>query len=303
MNSKQQSKLKMYLTLRIYLLSNQAITARLPNFPEFLAALNAAIDQIQTNAEQHQYNTKGTTVNKKQLRESLIILAADNSSKMQAYARYINDLVLLAEIKYSRTSLRPISDFKLSEVAMSIYDRIDVNLEYVGSYTLTTESQKTFRDAIKSFSDLIPQPRQMQMKGKENSLLENQGFEIGDAAITNIDSVVEIVRLTEPVFYAGYKNAHKVINLGTNSLQVQGNVSDATTGQPIADATLLFSLSGQPEVILKKQTAAKGGFRVKSLAEGIYGVTVSKVGYQTQTVSVVVSSTELSEVGVKLMKI
>ena len=300
MTSKQQSKLKMYLTVRIFLLSNPAITAKIPNFSEFMAALDAAILQIQTNSEQHQYSSKGVTVNKKQLRESLITLTADASSKMQAYASYVNDTVLLAETKFTKSYLKDASDLLLKDISKGLYERIDENITKLTTYGLTVDSQTTYQTAIDGYDVAIPQPRQSQLEKKENTLLLDQGYVMADKAIDNIDLGVEILRLSEPVFYAGYKNARKIVEQGSGSLQVSGKITDAGTGLPIMDATLLFRLNGQTEVVIEKHTAAKGGFMIKSLAEGTYQVSISKTGYQTQTKVINVTPDKLCTLDVAL---
>lgn len=302
MTVKQLSKLKMCLTLRIFLMSNTAITDTIPNFSEFIAALDAAILQIQNNSEQRQYNTKGVTGNKKQLKESLIIVTADASRKMQAYAKYVNDTVLLSQTKLTESYLRELADLRLVDGSKGLYDLINQNLEKVTPYGLTEASQTDFMADITAFGDAIPQPRQSQLGKKENTLLENQGFEAADAAVENMDIAVEIVRLTQPTFYAGYKNARRIIEQGTGSLQVQGVITDAATGEALVGATVIFRLSGQTETIMEKQTAAKGGFMIKSLPEGTYDVTVSKTGYKTQTVTVDVTPDRLCNVEVGLEK-
>jgi len=302
MNSQNQSKLKMYLTVRIYLLSNPAVTAKLPNFPEFMAALDAAITQIQTNSEQHQLNTKGVTTNKQLLRDALITETIDASSKMQAYAKYTRNEVLMSEIKFKLNDLKDIPALDLVDIANIVYRRINDNLDILPLYGLNKQTQETYRADIDTFSASIPLPRQSQLKNKENSLLETQGFKIGDEAIDNIDGVVEIVRLTEPIFYAGYKNARKIVEQGTGSLQVQGNITDASTGNPLPGATITFRLSGQTEVILEKEAAAKGGFMIKSLAEGIYDVSITKIGFKTQVLTVVINWNELYNLDVAMVK-
>jgi hypothetical protein len=303
MNTKNQSKLKMYLTLRVYLLSNPAVTAKLPDFPEFLAALDAAILQIQNHSEQRQVSSKGVTDNKKLLRESLIALTVDASSKMQAYAKYVHNTVLLAEIKFKGSELRDIPSLELVDITRGLYNRIDAHLPEVTVYGLSPSSQLEYREAIDDFAISISQPRESQLKGKENSLLEEQGFEKGDATVDYMDIVVEDVHRIEPIFYAGYKNARKIVERGSGSLQVQGTVTEAATDKPIAGATLIFRCCGQTAIILEKETASKGGFMIKSLAEGIYNVTVTKVGFQTQIISVVVNCNELCDVQVKMEKV
>lgn len=303
MNSKQDSRFKMYLTVRIFLLSNPAILAKLPNSAEFMAALDAAIDQILSTSEQNHYSTKGVTDNKKQLRDNLTTLTVDNSAKMQAYGRYLHDTVLLAETKFTSSALRKIPALELVDISNGLYNRIQSNIDKVTSYNLTVDTQTNFRLAIDAFTESIPQPRQSQLKSRENTLLETQGFAAADEALSNIDTLVEIVKLTEPTFYAGYKNARKIVEQGSGSLQVQGYITEAENQKPIPLATVTFRLNGKSEVVLEKETAAKGGFMIKSLPEGIYDVTVTKVGFKPKTITTAVRWDELSNLDVELDKI
>lgn len=303
MTSKQDAKLKMYLTMRIYLLSNPEILAKLPNSNEFMVALDAAIAQIQSTSEQNHYSTKGITDNKKQLRDTLATQTVDNSAKMQAYARYLHDTVLLAETKFTRSDLRKIPALELVDISNGLYNRIQSNIDKVTSYNLTVDTQTNYRLTIDSFIESIPQPRQSQLKSKENTLLESQAFAAADEALSNIDTLVEIVKLNEPTFYAGYKNARKIVEQGTGSLQVQGYITEAENQKPIPLATVAFRLNGQSEVVLEKETAAKGGFMIKSLPEGIYDVTVTKVGFKPKTITTAVRWDELSNLEVELDKI
>ncbi|MEI7675592.1 MAG: carboxypeptidase regulatory-like domain-containing protein, partial [Bacteroidales bacterium] len=49
------------------------------------------------------------------------------------------------------------------------------------------------------------------------------------------------------------------------------------------------------EPVLTKSTASKGGFQVKSLAEGNYRVTVTKIGYKEKTIQVAVTASEMQD--------
>lgn len=303
MTANQLSKLKMFLSLNVYLASNEAIVAKLPNSNEFVTALNDAILQIQTKDEEHYHSNKGIADNKNKLKGELIDIILDNSRKMQAYSLYRHDEVLLAKTKTTLTKLRNQSGVELVNVARGIYHSIESRLSEVTAYNLSNDTQLKFREAIDLFSTSLPQPRESMLKSKENTFLLKQGFEVGDAAIGQLDALVEIVRMTEPTFYESYRNTRKIIPQGTGSLQVKGVVAEAVTGKPLPRAILSFCLSNQSEIVIKKKTAAKGGFRIKSLDEGIYEVTVTKVGFKTQTITVTVRWDELCVVNVKMEKI
>ncbi len=303
MTSKLESKLKMLLSLQIYLLSNPVITATLPHCAEFMEALNVAIIQIQTNSEKNQISTKGVTDNKSEIKLELVNCVADNSRKMQAFASYINNTVLLAETKMTVTALKQQSSIALCDSANGLYLLVDHHLGELTPYGLNAESQTNFKSLIDAYATAIPQPRQKQLNGKELSLFVDRGFEAADKACADIDTLVEIVHLSQPYFYQGYRNARKIVEQGNGSLQVQGKVIDAITQHPIIDATVSFSLPSQPTVVVEKQTAEKGGFNIKSLGEGVYSVTISKVGYKTQTITAVVSWDALCVLEIDLEKL
>jgi hypothetical protein len=291
------------MTVQIFLLSYPAILAKLPNCDEFMTALAAAIAQIQNISEKQHINTKGVTDNKKKLRESVIKLTLDASAKMQAYARYSRDTVLLAETKFTSSGIRNIASLELVDIAKGLYNIIQQNIDKVSDYILNVASQTAFKTSIDAYSESIPQPRQSQLKSRENTLLVSQAFASGYEALSNIDTLVEIVKLSEPNFYAGFKNARKIVEQGKGTLQVQGRITEAATGKPIPVATLTFCLTGQTEVVTQKETAAKGRFTIKSLPEGIYDITVTKVGFRTQTVTLVVRWDELCNVEVALERV
>ncbi|MEI6554872.1 MAG: carboxypeptidase-like regulatory domain-containing protein [Paludibacter sp.] len=209
---------------------------------------------------------------------------------------------MLSETKFTITDLRHVSALELTNICNGLYSRIDENLSELKPYSLTVESQTIYRGAIDAFKESIPQPRSSQLKSKENTRKEGDAFATADEAIAEIDALVEIVKLSEPDFYTGYRNARKIVEQGTGSLQVKGTVSEAATDKAIPGAVLTFRPEGQTETVIQKETAAKGGFNIKSLAEGVYEVSVSKVGFKTRTVTATVRWDELCNIDVVLEK-
>ena len=300
MTSRQESKLKMYLTLRIFLRANATITALLPNIEEFLTALDTAILQIQQNSVQ-QVSGKAHE-DKKETRDELEMATLDYSKKIQAYALYTKDSNLLAETKILKYDLNNATDIELTNMSKGLHGKIEPHIPNVTGYFLTVNTQSDFMNLIVKFESYIPARRQNQLDQTDSSKLINSGFDMGDEAIDHIDSVVEIVRLMHPDFYDRYKATRKIIVTGGSSLSLRGTVTDADTGQPLTDATLTFCLNGHIDPVLVKKSADKGGLQVKSLNEGIYQVTVSKIGYLTQTLTITVSASEMYVLEVKMVR-
>ncbi|WP_243349279.1 carboxypeptidase regulatory-like domain-containing protein [Parabacteroides sp. FAFU027] len=300
MTSRQESKLKMYLTVRIFLRANAAITALLPNIEEFLTTLDNAILQIQQNSVL-QLSGKAVEL-KKETRTELELTTLDNSRKIQAYASYSKDSNLLAETKIQKADLNAASDYELVNISKGLHGKIDPHILSLSGYFLTVNSQSNYMTLIIKFESFIPARRQNQLEQSDSSNMLNSGFDLADGAIAQIDSVVEILHLMQPDFYNRYKAARKIILTGGSPLALKGYATDVNTGLPLTDVTFTFCINGHIDPVVVKKSAEKGGFQIKSLNEGIYQVTISKIGYQTQTHTITVSASEMYMLEVKMVK-
>lgn len=308
MKSRQESKLSMFLAVKDFLTTNAAVVTPLPNYSGFSTAFLGAITQIQTYGEQQMFDKSGLRTIKDQLRSTLVMLAADTARKLQAYARYVNNQLLLSETKFSESKFRNASDNALRDYAQGVYDRAQTNLTALATYGITASTQTTFVNAINAFVVAIPKPRIGTAETKQSTLQLANAFTAADSALGNIDSIVEIVKLSQPNFYNGYKSVRKLIMTGNSSLAVKGQVTDAASDEPLSNVVLSFVLDGDEskakvarsaEVLVKK-TARKGGFNVKSLPAGVYRVTFRKSGYADQIASVAVTDGESRALKVKM---
>jgi len=158
----------------------------------------------------------------------------------------------------------------------------------------------------------MPTPRNGAIGTKLSTEQIAKAFTATDKALDNIDALVEIVRISQPEFYSGYKSARKIIDTAVGSLQVKGFVTDASTGEGLKGATVSFELNNNSNGLLKakasssesvkKKTADKGGFNIKTLTEGTYSATVSKNGYADVVTTIAVTNGELAMLNVELVK-
>jgi hypothetical protein len=317
MTNPQETKYSMALTTRDYTAQNIGKFEKLPLFSENNQLLANTIDEIQVVAGIQKTDKKGTTAAKAQLADNLIVISADNSRKLCAYAKLTNNLELLGEVNITETKLRRCADAALKDYAQIIYDQAQANVAALDQYGITPETQTEFLNAIKEYNAAIPAPR---MKTTLTSQATKQLavlFDKLDIALSNMDAVIEIIRLSQPNLYNGYKTARKIVNVGTGSLTIKGTITDAKTGKPLKGATIQFCPecveptmkaaanginAAKEEVVLTKKTAEKGGFNIKSLPEGVYKVTVKMIGYKDQVVTVVINDEELSDLNIELAK-
>lgn len=307
MTNLQESRLSMYLAFRDFQTAYTAITNPLPNYTSNSTTFVNTITQIQAIAEQQKMSKKGIADGKNQLKNALIVLTVDNSRKLVAFAKFTNNPTLVKEVQIAESKLKQIADTAVKDYAQIVYDRAQSNVTALATYGITAATQTAFLAAINNYNASIGRPRAGATEKSQFTKQLATLFKTADSALANMDTAVEIVRLSQVNFYNGYKTARKIVETGNGKLSVKGLVVEASNGAAIKGAKITFVLDGKAvksanaQSIVKK-TADKGRFNLKSLPAGIYNVTISKNGYQEQVTTLAVSDGERSELNISLSK-
>lgn len=311
MNLNQEIRFNMYLTTVDYCDANTAVIDTLPNFDISLSAFKAVCNEIHATIEEQASNTSGTTAGKAELRLNLTSLTADTARKLTAYAIQIKNKKLQKETDYSLSDLNRLADAVLCDTAKLIYDRAQAYLSNLSSYQITEATQAALIAAIDAFKLALSSPRieivnQTQLTRKMIEL-----FNEGNNLLVTMDSLVEIVRQSNEIFYIGYKSARKLVKTGKRKLAVKVNVADQQTQEGIKGVIVSFYLNGEPghtilasdTPALVKKTGEKGGLYVRTLDTGAYQLVMNKEGYAQQTVTAYVNEGELTYVEALLEKV
>ena len=305
MKTIQENRFNMYLAVKVFLNSKLSVLGTLPNFMVSFTAFLGLIPVIQHLMEKQLFDKKGVTNSKQALKQVLATITGDYARKLYAYALFINDHVLIAETHITQSKIDIYSDATLLETAEGMYSRTTPLMTELTGYGITTGTQLELQNAIDNFASSIPSPRLSKTDSKEDTRHLKDQLKAADQTLAKIDAVIEIIRYTEPDIYKGYKLARKVMKYGTHTLAIKGKVTDADTKEPINGVTITFlhhdGTNLQPPVI--KKSAAKGGFTVKTMAEGIYKVKLSKVGYNDQVITIVVNEDEQCKMNAEISKI
>jgi hypothetical protein len=310
MTNEQESRQSMYLAVRDFSSPNTSITTNLPNYTSNLTIVTNTITQIQSIGEQQKFDKTGITEGKNQLKTLLITTTADNSRKLTAYAKFTNNPTLLGEVKFTESDLKRCADTALKDYAQIVYDRAQTNVASLTNYGITAATQTAFLTAINNYNAVLASPRVgITVKSQATKQLVTL-FKTADDALANMDTAVEIIRLSQANFYNGYKTARKIVDTGIGSLALKGTANDLQSGEPIQNATFTFkpattllkaaSSNGNNNIV--KKTATKGSFNIKSMPEGTYSVTITKPGYKDQIVTVSVVNGEMTDLVIQLEK-
>lgn len=305
MTNNQEHRLSMFIGVKEYQSAYTDIVNQLPNYPENSKIFLDIILQIQNMAGEQKTSKKGYADSKNILREALVVLTADYGRKLSAYASFNNKVVLAHEVKFSESKLRQVSDIAVRDYAQIVHERAEPLLAELVQYGINAETQKTLLEAINTYNSSIGKPAVGKIEGAQVTKKLASLFDIAENALSKMDLAVEIVRLSQPGFYDGYRAARKLSSSGSGSLSVMGFVTDAASGQPLKGVSIWIMLNGEHATDFRtviKKSAEKGGFNVKSLPEGVYSVLLKKVGYADKTVTMNVSNSEMSVLNINLSK-
>jgi hypothetical protein len=301
MTTLQVQKLRMYMALRILLGANLAILEKLPNAIELLTALDKAIADIQANIVLQQKSGNDLKEQHDKLHTNLVTDVMDASRKMQAYAANTKNNALLKDTKFSDSEVSHMKDVDLVKTAKLMYSIVNEHLSELALYGLTTDTQATLQNDTTLYEVSNPQKENEQLGQMNVTSTLADNYKTADDIVANFDKLVEIVRYTEPKFYADYKFMRKV-DVATDVVQLVAKITDAETGAGIPNVTVALNLTDSNLAPIVKLSADKGGFQIKTLPNGNYTINVVKLGYQTQTLSIIITGDAPYSLNVKMVR-
>jgi len=139
MNTDQRIKLNMCLTVRNTVTQNEAVANSIPKFMEQYLIMQNTTNEIQEIGKLQGADKTGIASDKNKLKQSLISLAAKNSRKIAALAKFINSDTLLKEVRYNERNLKDWAETTLIERAMTIYSNAEANIDKLAEHGVTPD--------------------------------------------------------------------------------------------------------------------------------------------------------------------
>ena len=296
MNKTQERKFSMYEVVHALLVGTIAsIIDQMPLMSDAIVTLGHNISSISGFGSTQKMSKEGVSDTKGFLRLQLIQEILLVSKKVSAYATNTGNMVLLKEVKYSKSAIEKLPENILVIVGNIVYGKAKDNLSSLATYGVTDEVLVLFQKAIANYDSSIPQPRTSIVVKKIATTNLKSYFTATDALLKDkMDVLVGVVQYTQTGFYANYINSRKIITAGNHPMSIRAKVV-SDDGMPIAG--VLATVEGIAKSFITKK---KGYFYVKSFEVGTYTFTFSKEGYVNQDVTVVVNAGERSDVTVTL---
>ena len=309
MTTDQKVKLNMYMAIRNFVIQNEAIAKTVPKFATSYATLQSTMDEIQLIGEMQGVNKTGIAIDKNKLKETLVALAARNSRKIAALAKFNNNDTLLKEVRFSESDLVRVPEVTLKERVQIIYDKAEANIGSLAEHGITPETQKLFMETITAFNNALATPRSGIGEKRQATQKLPVLFETADTSIEIMDFAIGIVKDEQPDFFNGYKTARKLVDTSAGNLALKATATDQANGEPVKGVLFTFKPEGAQAALsggngeITKKTAEKGSFHIKNMKAGTYRVSVRKPGYKEKEVTVSIADGERSELTVEIEKL
>ncbi len=312
MNSPQEDKLTMYYAVKS---TNERFQTTWITNAVYAATYNqwaAKLTLIEQSRDTQTLETTGVTADKKNKRALMVDKAAFIQNRLQSYSNVINNIELLASVSYSPTKMRMARDTDIVGICNTILSRANVNAAAIIPYGVTAVMITELQAAITAYSAALAKPTSAKSQTKNATENLTKFFKEADDLLTKrLDLDIELFRVSKPDFYSQYQTSRIIIPKGANSgLAVMGSVLMAGTGEPIKGVTFTFtpekstmlkSASTSIDTIVKK-SAEKGNFRISNMPEGTYIVTIKKLGFKDQQVTITVVKGETTTLKIEMEK-
>ena len=279
MNAIQEAKLNMYRSVQQFCEDNEGITSTNVAFATALTSFKANITSIISATSLESQIITGIAADKAVAKKNLCQSATDIGAIIFAYASANNNNTLKNSIAYSFTDLHRLKDDMLAPAVENIYNAANDNSAELSNYGITPAILATFRSTIDAYSNSVPKPKTAKAtKSTQTANIKALVKSTDDILKNQMDKLVVTFKTTNPDFVSTYNNARVILDPQHIATQLKGTITDATTGQPIANATVQ-SGNGQSAT-----TDAAGTYSFKPIPNGNNSITITKAGYQTQTI-------------------
>jgi hypothetical protein len=308
MTSKQERKLRMYRSVVHYLNLKMEDARNLPYFMETFEKFSSLTELIEKTIQKQIVPRTGITLDKKNRRIILVDEILSNTRKLKLLAVVTDDTRLFNQVNLCKSAIEDQRDLDLKTFAEIIYKEVDAKIELHKEYGISAETQKSFREKIDAFFEMIMKPR---------TAIAGRSVETGQLAdlmgkayqtLLYIDAAMGTIEKDKPDLYLGYKIARKLVSTRAGKIALRATVKDALSGEPVRGAVLKFTVDGttvnkdNSRKPIVKESAKLGGIVIHNMAEGPYKVMVNKPGYEEKTETILIVKGERSELLVKLEK-
>lgn len=298
MTSRQISFISMYRRVLNFLNKKMEVTKNLPGFDNLVDSFDSNLKEIIRLGNEQKTDIRGLRTQKEDIKTSTGEVVLDVIHRLKAFAKMTGDVVLAKKINYNDSQVFHTPDYDFLTLCTIIMETAETYKTQLVTYGVTPEMQTDLKSSIDDWKEVMDSPKEGYTGKKQATTQLTDLFILQADYTTKIDALIELLRYSDAPFYNEYQDTRKVV-YRKGSITVKCEVTDATTGAPLVGATVNFSMEGM--LLIEKTTSVNGVLTIKSMKDGAYTVTVSRLGYTTQVQNINVMNVELTTVKVALV--
>ena len=276
MNAIQENKLNMFLLVIDNLETEPvALLQTMPGFLPLLTDFTATVNLIREKNEFQTANRKGHKIVKTTKKNLMIKHATNLAACVKAYAKSVNNEVLSQEMRQSRSELSRKRDSTAADVSKFITIKATENLTDASPFGVSQVIIDEIDVMISTFNTNIPLPRMSILNKKILTKAIKILFMNAYECTKSMDTLVDILELTNPDFYQKYFFSRKIVNNHGKKLSMRGTVINE---KEVEITAVTVSI---PAISRFTKTTANGYFEFKNLPAGVHNVIFERPGYET----------------------
>lgn len=255
MTNKQHNKFGMYRAVLALLESSPAVVAEIKALADAKASLATEIDVIGALAQQQSQPLAAARAGKDEAMADLARATIEVSGALTAYASEKGLPDLREQVKLKRSELLALRDAAQVTRAQQIHAAALPLVANLADFDVTAASLTALQAKIDVAAASLSAPRSAIGARRTATVGLNGAFARADEVLElRIDRLVEKLQARQPAFYAHYRSARVIVDVGGGHATAKGTTT--LTAKPAAGAPAASTGAAAPSVAAGTPTAA-----------------------------------------------
>ncbi|MDQ6809189.1 MAG: hypothetical protein M3Z64_07170 [Verrucomicrobiota bacterium] len=215
MNTAQDNRVTMFKTVDAFLDENETVWSGMPAFVTAHQALEDGLKAIDDAAGKQETPTTGAAAEKGSDRENLEDIAFMMSEALGVLGHTMDDKQLLALVAVTPSSLHSMGDEALATRALAIHKEATTRFADLAGLNVTQANVDDLKAKLDAFNASKEKPRTaVAGRAAQTAAMPDLIREVSGLLRNNLDRAINLFRLSNPDFVAGYRTARVIVDRG-----------------------------------------------------------------------------------------
>jgi len=215
MNSKQEDKLSMGLTVQTTCNRYPSVIATIPAFVTALGDLGVRMQNIRALAQIQAGKTDGITQDKARLKTAMCEKAFEIASAVLSYANTVKNSTLAGKVAVTKSDLLRSRDTETAGLCQNIRTEATANLAALADYAVTAADLTDLAQKISAYEAALSKPQDARVSRKTATENLDREFDEFDNILDNrMDPLILKFQANKPDFVRDYNNARIIVDSG-----------------------------------------------------------------------------------------